>query len=78
MKYIHGLAGRESELWAKVEELTATRQPKMYDKAVRVLTDLRDLAEHKGQGDFTMRLQELHAKHAHKASLLTRLKKVGL
>lgn len=77
LKYIDGLAGQETELWATVEKLIATRQPNRYDEAVRILTDLRDLSENRGREDFTTRLQRLRAKHAHKPSLLTRLKKLG-
>jgi hypothetical protein len=41
--YLDSLSGREDQLWRQVEQLIATKQPKHYDEAVQILTDLRDL-----------------------------------
>src|SRR6185295_4076764 len=43
VKRLDKLAGTEPALWTRVEALVATKQPKRYDEAVVVLTDLRDL-----------------------------------
>ena len=41
-KHLEALSGKEEILWAKVEDLIATKQPKRYDDAVSLLRDLRD------------------------------------
>jgi hypothetical protein len=76
--YLDSLAGREPDLWTKIEQLVAVTQPKSYDQAVTVLVDLRDLAVRKGDGDFGRRLDALRSAHSRKPSLLARLKKAGL
>ncbi len=38
-KHLGSLAGRESSLWAKVDELIATKLPKRYDEAVSLLQE---------------------------------------
>ena len=47
---LQSLAGREGDLWAKVDKLIATRQPGPYDEAVTLLQELRDLADMGGRG----------------------------
>jgi hypothetical protein len=47
-----------------VEALITTKQPKRYDAAVVLLTDLRDLAARKGGADFRRRLEALRVEHA--------------
>jgi len=42
-KHLLNLVGREQDLWAEVETLITTTQPKSYDQAVKILVDLRDL-----------------------------------
>jgi len=44
-QYLESLAGKESHLWAKIDKLIATRQPKQYDEAVSLLRDLLDLSD---------------------------------
>ena len=77
-KLLDRLAGPEPVLWKRVEDLVATKQPKRYDDAVAVLTDLRDLAEHAGGADFRRRLEALLVEHARKPTLIDRLKMAGL
>ena len=73
------LAGREAELWAKVEELVATRLPKSYDLAAQNLVDLRDLAVRKGEGDdFSRQLAVLCEAQGRKATFIGRLRQKGL
>jgi len=78
-KYLQEIAGREPELWNQVEDLIATKQPKSYDHAVKLLLDLQDLAARKGKRDnFEARLGGLRAAHARKPSFINRLKRAGL
>jgi len=78
VKHLDKLAGTEPALWGRVEELVATKQPKRYDEAIVVLTDLRDLAARKDGSDFRRRLEALRTEHARKPTLIERLQKVGL
>jgi hypothetical protein len=77
-KHLDTLAGKEPALWRQVEELVATKQPKRYDEAVRLLIDLRDLAARKDAADFRRRLEALRAEHARKPTLIERLHEAGL
>lgn len=73
-RHLNSLKGRGDVLWASVESLVATRQPKRYDEAVQHLGDLSDLAELEGkQADFNQRLALFRRQHAAKQSLLGRL-----
>ena len=79
LKYLQSLAGREGNLWAKVDRLIATRQLGPYDEAVSLLQDLRDLADMGGRGaDFRTRLAALRNEHSRKPSLLERFLKAKL
>ncbi len=78
-KHLDSLAGREPELWTKVEALAATRLPKSYDLAVQHLVDLRELALRKGaEADFSRRLAMLREAHSRKPSFIGRLQDKGL
>ncbi len=78
-KYLQSLAGREADLWAKVDRLIATRQPGPYDEAVTLLQDLRDLADMTGQAfGFRSRMTELYTQHSRRPSLLERCRKAKL
>ena len=77
-KYLDSLAGIEPKLWAEVECLVSSKQPKSYDQAVRILVDLRDLAARGEGGDFGLRKEALRQNHARKPSFIERLRKVGL
>ena len=78
-KHLDALAGREPELWTKVEELVATKLPKSYDLAVQHLVDLRDLALRKGaEADFSRCLAALREAHSRKPSFIGRLQGKGL
>ncbi len=78
-KYLDSITGREPELWAQVEQLTAARLGKSYDLAVQHLLDLRDLAGRTGtQPDFADRLAKFRQAHARKSSIRDRLLEKGL
>ncbi len=78
VKHLDKLAGTEPVLWKRVQALVATKQPKRYDEAVGLLTDLRDLAARKDGADFRRRLETLRAEHERKPTLIERLHKAGL
>ena len=78
-RYLKEIAGSESKLWNEVASLIATRQPKSYDQAVKLLVDLRDLAVSKNDSaTFESRLRSLQELHTKKGNLLKRMKKAGL
>lgn len=76
--HLDRLAGQEPTLWKKVESLIAVRQPKSYDEAVALLTDLRDLAARRDGVGFRRQVETLRAAHGGKRALMARLEKVGL
>lgn len=73
-RYLDGLAKRTSAVWRQVQSLVATKQPKRYDEAVKLLKDLRDLSsrDHR-QAEFDRRLAEIRSLHARKPSFIKRL-----
>ncbi len=78
-RHLDTLAGREKELWRQVEEAIATRQPKEYDQAVKLLEDLRDLGQRGGSGeDVARRIRKLREQHRNKRTLIQRMDKAGL
>jgi hypothetical protein len=77
-KHLDSLVGRETKLWAEIDGLVATKQPKSYDQAVKLLVDLRDLDARSKGGDFQLRIEALRQAQARKPSFIERLKKAGL
>jgi len=77
-KHLHSLVGREPLLWVKVETLIATKQPKSYDLALKLLVDLRDLDASGKTGDFGPRIEALRQSHASKPAFMRRLTQAGL
>jgi hypothetical protein len=78
-KHLESLAGKESSLWAKVDEHIAAKLPKRYDEAVALLRDLHDLAAMKGESaDFSQRIRALYNEHTRKPSLVERLRNAKL
>jgi hypothetical protein len=75
-RHLDGLAGRDEELWRRVDPLVDSKKPTAYDEAVSLLADLRDLAAREGrEAAFRMRLDTLREQHARKPSFLDRLRK---
>ncbi len=78
-QYLDSLVGREPALWRQVDELIATKRPADYDRAVGLITDLRDLAKRaEASEEFDARLTYLRVEHAKKPSFLSRLDRAGL
>jgi hypothetical protein len=78
-RYLDQLGRRQLEIWNKVAAHVQTRQPKDYDRAVSLLTDLHDLAVCRGQtAGFQTALEKIRQVHAAKESFLRRLAKANL
>lgn len=78
-RYLGQLGKCEGETWNQVAAHIQKRQPNEYDKAVALLTDLRDLAVRQGQvAAFQSALEKLRRMHAAKESFLRRLTKAKL
>jgi hypothetical protein len=78
-RYLDQLAKSEGEIWNRVTAHVQTRQPNEYDKAVRLLVDLRDLAVRKQRvSEFQSALEDLRQAHAAKQSFMRRLVKSKL
>ena len=76
---MEALAGRETATWTVVERLLESYQPKAYDSAVALLTQLRDLAVYQGtQAAFQLRIDHVSAKYARRSGLISRLRSAGL
>jgi hypothetical protein len=76
--HLDSLVGREAKLWTEVDGLVATKQPKNYDQAVKILVDLRGLAARGKEGDFGLRIEALRQAQPKKPSFIGRLQKAGL
>jgi hypothetical protein len=78
-KYLDDIARDEPKLWTRIDNLIATKQPNRYDEAVRLLLDLRDLAQREGRDrEFSRKLNALYLDHNRKPSFTSRLHKAGL
>jgi hypothetical protein len=78
-RYLDSLVGREGELWRQVEAAIATKQPKQYEHAISLMTDLRDLEAHTGKTEgFATRLRQVRERHSSKRSLIQRMDRAGL
>ena len=73
-KRLNETMGHEPILWAQIESLASDKKAKSYDKAVELLTDLRDLATRAGASDFHLKLKKLREKHSPKSSFIERLR----
>ena len=77
--FLDQLAKREDSVWKQVEGYIQKRQPKDYDRAVILLTDLHDLAVRQGrEAGFRSALAKIRKTHTAKDSFLRRLAKAKL
>ncbi|XCN72430.1 MAG: hypothetical protein Q3M24_19370 [Candidatus Electrothrix aestuarii] len=77
--YLNGLAGRENEIWEKVNALILTRNPKNYDEAVNLLIDLKDLAKKNNVTSlFKSKLMAIQEEHSRKSSFIRRIDSANL
>ncbi len=72
---LDALARREADAWAEIDAHIATKQPRRYDEAAKVLRDLRDLGVHRGDtAAVGARIERLCADHAKKPSFVRRVR----
>jgi hypothetical protein len=78
-RYLDQLEKREEGVWDQIAAQIQKRQPNEYDKAVTLLTDLRDVAVRRGSlSEFQSALEKLRRAHSSKLSFLRRLTKAKL
>ncbi len=78
-RYLDDLATRQDEAWLRIEALIEQKQGRTYDEAVRLLQDLREIAERSGAGGlFRLRIGALREQHARKPGLMLRLDQARL
>lgn len=71
---LNAILRRGESVWSEIETEIARRNASSYDKAARLLLDLKALSEEKGtRADFTRRLQAIRDHHARKERLIERL-----
>ncbi len=76
---LEALAARESRVWREVESLFATRNATDHARGIKLLVDLRDLAQHRGSLDeFQRKLGRIREENAHRHGLMRRMKEAGL
>ena len=76
---IDNVASLGERAWQEALSQIAHRQPKGYERAARLLRDLRDLAEERGeQPAFEERLARIVAEHRRKGRFLEQLERVGV
>jgi hypothetical protein len=76
---LDALAPREDAIWEEVIALIEQKNAAGYDRATKLLVDLRDLAaRQRQQATFEARLDKIVSTYANRSALLRRLRKVGL
>lgn len=77
-QHLDSIIGRETALWIKVESLLNTKQQQNYDRALKILIDLKDIDRRTKKGNFSQKLKDLRMTHARKSSFIGRLDYLGL
>ncbi len=78
-KHLDDIASRADAVWKQVSAWIEKRTPKGYDRAVELLSDLRDAAALTNRTEeFGQRLRDLRDRHAGKPSLIARLEQAEL
>jgi hypothetical protein len=76
---LEALAERENETWYEVDALIQQSQAKAYDKAVRLLKNLEELAAYQNRRSaFEERLGQVRNRYKRRRALMDRLRKAGL
>jgi hypothetical protein len=78
-KHLEDVALRTDAIWKQASVWIATRTPKGYDRAVELLSDLKDAAVIACRNEeFDRQLQDLSESHSGQPSLIRRLEQAGL
>jgi DNA primase len=76
---LDALAPREDALWEEVVPMIEQKNASGYERATKLLVDLRDLARRqRQQATFEARLDKIVTTYANRSALLRRLRKAGL
>ncbi|EAZ89038.1 hypothetical protein [Crocosphaera chwakensis] len=76
---LEALASQENQVWQNIEELISKKQSKPYDEAVKLLSQLHDLAIYQDKESFFQdKINDLYQRYSRRPGLLNRLKKRGL
>lgn len=71
---LDALACREERAWVEVDAHVATKQPRRYDEAAKLLRDLRDLGRRRGDAVIEARIERLCAEHERKPAFVRRVR----
>jgi hypothetical protein len=77
-KRLDSLLARLPEPWDQVESLMNTKKVNEYDLAVKLLVELRELANRGDIADFDQRVADFRSRHSTKRALLERMNRAGL
>ena len=73
------LAAREPQVWQEIEALLEEKKASVYDSAVSLLQDLRDLSTSRGDmADFQQRLADIERTYSNRSALLRRMRQSRL
>ena len=76
---LEALAKREGEVWDEVESLVQKPQAQTYEQAVKLLVQLRDLANHQNQNAaFQERIAQIYEKYSKRKGLIERMRKAKI
>ena len=79
IKRLNAIAQQEPELWKQAFALIKTKQTKTYDEAVKLLTELRELAQHLGRPEeYESRLSQIQQEFSSLSGLKSRLRRAEL
>ena len=77
-KSLDEIVGSESILWNQIELLASEKKATSYDKAVKLLMDLHDLAARGDLYEFLLKFEALKQRHSSKSSFIGRLCNLNL
>lgn len=78
-RHLARIAQRGETAWREVEELIVMRNPSGYDRAVRLLMDLAEIARSESrEEDFGRHVADIRQRHERKGQFLTRLDTAGI
>jgi hypothetical protein len=79
LRRLDELAPKAPQVWEQVVALIEKKQVKAYDDAVKLLLELRELAQHIRQMDgFKARINQIYEDYRSRPGLLSRLGHAGL
>lgn len=77
-KHLAKIAQAEDMYWARVPQLIEQKRANTYDEAVKILIDLRDLADERGElSEFQAKIRDIYKAYPTLRGLHSRLEKAG-